>query len=104
MMDTDPPPPASRPSHGLQVTASIAVALLIVAAVIYAVTARLGPTSIAELEAREELAEEQQEQEEEAAEEREETAERAAGEREERSGRDRSGRGRDRARDGRGRN
>lgn len=45
---------------------SLAVALLIVVAVIYAVTARLGPTSIAELRAQEEVEEERQEQAEEA--------------------------------------
>lgn len=53
--------PEERPSHGGQMLGSLAAALLIVVGVIYAVTARLGPTSIAELRAQEELDEERQE-------------------------------------------
>lgn len=62
-----------RPSHGRQVLGSLLVALAIVAVVIVAVTLRLGPTSVAELEAmqeREELRIERQDELREAGEER----------------------------------
>lgn len=63
----------SGPSHGRQMLGSLLVALVIVAVVIVAVTLRLGPTSVAELEAmqeREELRLERQEELREAGEER----------------------------------
>ncbi len=44
-----------------QMIGSLVVALAIVAAAVLAVTAKLGPTSVAELEAREERLEERQE-------------------------------------------
>ena len=62
-------------SHTRQMIASLLVAIAIVAAVIIAVTARLGPTPIAELDAREERLEAQEERQEEAAEAREERLE-----------------------------
>ena len=72
---------------GRQLLGSLAAAGLIVALAIWAVTARLGPTSIAEREAAEEQAEEAGEAREEAAEE--------AGEAGGDSGRNRRRRGRD---------
>ena len=66
-MDEQPPPP--RPSHGVQMLGSLIAAVLIVAAAIWAVTARLGPTSIAEQEAVEEAADEEADAAEEALEE-----------------------------------
>lgn len=60
---------AARGGTGGQLLGSLAAAALIVALAIWAVTARLGPTSIAEREAAEERAEEAQEAKEEAAEE-----------------------------------
>jgi uncharacterized protein HemX len=54
---------------GAQMLGSLAAAALIVALAIWAVTAKLGPTSIAELEAAEERAEEAEEAAEEQAEE-----------------------------------
>ena len=62
----DDPPQVTRQRHGLQILGSLVAAVLIVVGVVWAVTARLGPTSIAELEAKEEAAEEAGEQEEEA--------------------------------------
>lgn len=84
MVDSDAAAPTS--SHTLQMLGSLAAALLIVTAVIYAVTAKLGPTSLAELRAQEELEEDRQEQAEE---------ERADGERDRssRRGRNSTGRG-----------
>jgi flagellar biosynthesis/type III secretory pathway M-ring protein FliF/YscJ len=90
MNDPQSTAPEPKRSHGPQMLGSLAVAVLIVAVAIWAVTARLGPTSIAELEAQEELAEEQEERQEEAAEEAEEAAEDGASE--ERGGRRRRGR------------
>ena len=61
------------PSHSAQMIGSLLVALAIVAVTIVAVTARLGPTSVAELDAREERLElriEQEEERQEAIEER----------------------------------
>jgi type II secretory pathway pseudopilin PulG len=55
-----------------QMIGSLLVAIVIVALVIVAVTAQLGPTSAAELEQREELQEERLEQQEERREDREE--------------------------------
>ncbi len=66
-------------SHTRQMIASLLVAIAIVAAVIIAVTARLGPTPIAELDAREERLEAQEERQEEAAEAREERLEEGGG-------------------------
>ena len=86
-----PPPPAPHPRHGLQMLGSLAAALLIVAAAIWAVTARLGPTSIAELEAAEDIAEAEEDAVEEVAEAEEEQVEEAG---DERSGRRRRGRDR----------
>lgn len=74
---------------GRQLLGSLAAAALIVALAIWAVTAKLGPTSIAEREAAEEQAEEAEETQEEAAEE--------AGEAREESGRNRRRGGRDRS-------
>ena len=54
---------------GAQLLGSLAAAALIVALAVWAVTAKLGPTSIAEREAAEERAEEAEEAKEEAAEE-----------------------------------
>ena len=79
---------ATRSGTAGQLIGSLAAAALIVALAIWAVTAKLGPTSIAEREAAEEQAEEAEEAEEEAAEE--------AGEAREESGRNRRRRGRDR--------
>lgn len=53
-----------RGGSGRQLLGSLAAAALIVALAIWAVTARLGPTSIAELQAAEEQAEEAEEAEE----------------------------------------
>jgi flagellar biosynthesis/type III secretory pathway M-ring protein FliF/YscJ len=77
-----------RGGTGGQLLGSLAAAALIVALAIWAVTAKLGPTSIAGLEAAEEQAEEAREAREEAAEE--------AGEAREGSGRNRRRGGRDR--------
>ncbi|HEX9965597.1 MAG TPA: hypothetical protein VGB04_11510 [Allosphingosinicella sp.] len=79
-MANDPP---RKSGTGAQLLGSIAVAALIVALAIWAVTARLGPTSITELEGAEEQAEEK-------AEEAQETEEEEAGD---------SGGGRRRGRD-----
>jgi len=73
---------------GRQLLLSLAAAALIVALAIWAVTAKLGPTSIAEREAREEQAEEAAEAREEAAEETEEAGE-ESGRNRRRGGRDR---------------
>jgi hypothetical protein len=54
---------------------SLIAAILIVIGAVWAVTARLGPTSIAELEAKEDAAEAQEEQEEDAREAKEEAVE-----------------------------
>jgi hypothetical protein len=86
-MADDPP---SKGGTGPQLLGSLAVALLIVAVAIWAVTARLGPTSITELEAAEERAEEAGEAAEEKAEEAREAEEGKAGD----SGRRRRGRDR----------
>ena len=85
-MDDPAPPP--HPRHGLQMAGSLIVAILIVIAVIWAVTARLGPTSITELDAKEEAADEAAD----SAEEAQEEAREADADRE--SGRRRRGRGR----------
>jgi uncharacterized protein HemX len=77
---------------GRQLIGSLLAAALIVALAIWAVTARLGPTSIAEREAAEEQAEEGEEAREEAAEEAAETSGEGADE----SGRNRRRRGRER--------
>ena len=66
-------------SHGRQTLGSLLVAAIIVAIAIVAVTARLGPTSAAELEAREELQEQRLEQREEGREEREDRREEGRG-------------------------
>ena len=79
-------PPPQR--YGLQMAGSLAAAILIVIAVIWAVTARLGPTSITELEAKEEAADEAAD----AAEEAQEEAQEAEADGD--SGRRRRGRGR----------
>ncbi len=79
--------PSRKSGTGAQLLGSLAAAALIVALAIWAVTARLGPTSIAEQEAAEEQAEEAEEAKEEEAEE--------AGEAREGSG-NRRRRGRDR--------
>jgi hypothetical protein len=60
---------ATKGGTGGQLLGSLAAAALIVALAIWAVTARLGPTSIAEREAAEEQAEEAEEAKEEEAEE-----------------------------------
>lgn len=60
---------ATRRGTGGQLLGSLAAAALIVALAIWAVTAKLGPTSIAELEAAAERAEEAEEAKEEEAEE-----------------------------------
>jgi hypothetical protein len=65
-------------SHTRQMVGSLLVALAIVAAVIVAVTLQLGPTSVAELDAREEARELRQERIEEAREALEERREEAA--------------------------
>jgi hypothetical protein len=72
---------------GGQLLGSLAAAALIVALAIWAVTAKLGPTSIAEREAAEERAEEAEEAKEEASEEAEEAREGGGNRR--RRGRDR---------------
>jgi hypothetical protein len=59
---------ANRGGTGGQLLGSLAAGALIVALAIWAVTAKLGPTSIAEREAAEERAEEAEEAKEEAAE------------------------------------
>jgi hypothetical protein len=66
---------------------SLIAAVLIVAAAIWAVTARLGPTSLSELRAQEEAAEAEEERQEEAAEAAEEAGEEQG--RRRRRGRDR---------------
>lgn len=86
----DPAKPRAR--HGRQMLGSLLAALLIVVAAIWAVTAKLGPTSIAEQEAAADAEEERREEAEEAKEEAAEAAEEAA--EEERSGRRRRGRDR----------
>ena len=73
---------------GAQLLGSLAAAALIVALAVWAVTAKLGPTSIAEREAAEERAEEAEEAKEEAAEEAEEAGE-ESGRNRRRGGRDR---------------
>jgi uncharacterized membrane-anchored protein YhcB (DUF1043 family) len=83
-MADDPP---TKGGSGAQLLGSLAVAALIVALAIWAVTARLGPTSIAEREAAEEQEEEAGEAAEEAREAEEEKAEGSGGRR--RRGRDR---------------
>jgi hypothetical protein len=80
--------PPRKGGTGPQLLGSLAVAVLIVAVAIWAVTARLGPTSITELEAAEDRAEEAGE----AAEEKQEAEEEKAGD----SGGGRRRRGRDR--------
>lgn len=60
---------SDRGGTGPQVLGSLAAAALIVALAIWAVTAKLGPTSVAEREAAEERAEEEAERVEEAGEE-----------------------------------
>jgi hypothetical protein len=52
---------AGRPPQGIQMLGSLFVALLIVAAAIAIVTAHFGPTSSAELDAREERLEQREE-------------------------------------------
>jgi hypothetical protein len=84
--------PPRKSGTGPQLLGSIAVAALIVASAIWAVTARLGPTSITELEAAEERAEESEEAAEEKAEEAKEAEQEKAGD----SGRGRGRRGRNR--------
>ena len=59
---------AKRAGAGGQLIGSLAAAALIVALAVWAVTAKLGPTSIAEREAAEEQAEDSEEAREEAAE------------------------------------
>lgn len=59
-----------RPPQAVQLLGSVLVALAIAAVAIVVVTAHFGPTSSAELEAREDVAKEQAEQREEAREER----------------------------------
>jgi hypothetical protein len=61
--------------YGKQLVGSLLIAAAIVAVVIIAVTAKLGPTSVAEEEAREDVIKEQVEAREEAAEARQEAAE-----------------------------
>lgn len=87
---------AKRGGTGRQLLGSLAAAALIVALAIWAVTAKLGPTSIAEREAAEEQAEEAQEAREEAQEEAQEEAGEGAEEAREGSGRNRRRGGRDR--------
>jgi hypothetical protein len=77
----------SKSGSGPQLLGSLAVAASIVALAVWAVTAKLGPTSIAEQEAAEERAEEAQEAVEEKAEESEVTGDSGGGRR--RRGRDR---------------
>ena len=71
---------STRGGTGRQLLGSLAAAALIVALAIWAVTAKLGPTSIAEREAAEEQAEEAEEAREEAQEEAAEEAGDARGE------------------------
>lgn len=66
---------ADKGGTGRQLLGSLAAAALIVALAIWAVTARLGPTSVSEREAAEERAEEAGEAREEAAEKAEEAGE-----------------------------
>jgi uncharacterized membrane-anchored protein YhcB (DUF1043 family) len=66
---------AKSGGSGRQLLGSLAAAALIVGLAIWAVTAKLGPTSVAEREAAEERAEEAGEQAEETAEEAEEAGE-----------------------------
>jgi len=66
---------AERGGTGRQLIGSLAAAALIVALAIWAVTAKLGPTSIAEREGAEERAEEAEEAKEEAREDAEEARE-----------------------------
>ena len=66
---------ADAPSHARQMLGSLLVALAIVAATIVLVTAKLGPTSVAELEARQERLEERNDAREERRERREESRE-----------------------------
>lgn len=80
---------AKKAGTGGQLLGSLAAAGLIVALAIWAVTAQLGPTSIAEQEAAEERAEEAKEAAEEKAEEAEEGKEEASGGGRRRRGRDR---------------
>ena len=78
--------PRKQRSHGLQMIGSLIAALLIVIGTIWAVTARLGPTSIAEREAAEDSADEQADRLEET---REEAADEDRGQKRRRRGRDR---------------
>ena len=71
--------PEGQRSHSRQMIASLLVAVAIVAIVIVAVTLQLGPTSVAELDAREESRDQRIEQVEERREAREERLEDAAG-------------------------
>ncbi len=81
---------AKQGGTGGPLLGSLGAAALIVALAIWAVTARLGPTSIAEREAAEEQAEEQEEAKEEEAEEAEEAGQaREGGGNRRRRGRDR---------------
>jgi hypothetical protein len=64
-----------RPPQAIQLLGSVLVALAIAAVAIAVVTAHFGPTSSAELEAREDIVKERQEQREERREEREEARE-----------------------------
>lgn len=64
-----------RPSQAVQILGSILVALVIVAVAIAVVTAHFGPTSTAELEAREDIVKERIDRREELREEREEARE-----------------------------
>lgn len=80
---------AERAGTGGQLIGSLAAAALIVALAIWAVTAKLGPTSIAEQEAAEEQAEEAEEAAEEKAEEAQEEKEGDSGGGRRRRGRDR---------------
>ena len=50
-----------RPSHAAQVIGSLLVAAALVALTVAIVTSKLGPTSVAELEAREEARDQRQE-------------------------------------------
>jgi hypothetical protein len=79
--------PSRKSGTGAQLLGSLAAAALIVGLAIWAVTAKLGPTSIAEREAAEQRAEEAEEASEEAAEEAEEAREGGGNRR--RRGRDR---------------
>lgn len=81
--------PSGKGGTGPQLLGSLAAAALIVAAAIWAVTAKLGPTSLAEQEAAEERAEEAEEEAEERAEEAEEAKAGDSGGGRRRRGRDR---------------